>query len=129
MTAASSSRPTTFDQQIPDRLAVVGPGWHPILLRLHEELLALAPNYRLDEITPRLGGLRIYVADRFDDDGEFDGTWADTAGRFAEAAELEAEKTCEACSNPGRTRFHGDPHGTWIRTLCDHCRRDPARCG
>ncbi|WP_438293154.1 hypothetical protein [Streptomyces sp. HUAS TT7] len=92
MTAASS-RATAFDQQIPDRLAAVGPGWRPLLLRLHDELLALAPDYRLEEITPKLGGLRIYVADKFEDGGEFDGAWADTAGLLAEVAELEAEKT------------------------------------
>ncbi|MFF3401132.1 hypothetical protein ACFYW6_21760 [Streptomyces sp. NPDC002659] len=119
--SAPSSRTTAFEQQIPDRLPVVGPGWRPLLTRLHEQLLALAPDYRLEELTPKLGGLRIYVADRFEDDGEFDGTWADTAGRLAEAAELEAEKTCEFCGTPGRTRFHGDQRGTWIKTLCDSC--------
>lgn len=64
-------------EQIPSRLTHVGPGWHPLLRRLHERLLALAADYRLEEFTPKLGGLRIYVADRFDDDGEFDGAWAD----------------------------------------------------
>ncbi|MFE5091245.1 hypothetical protein ACFRCI_12745 [Streptomyces sp. NPDC056638] len=64
------------------------------------------------------------VTDR-GDDGEFDDTWADTAGRLAEAAELEAEKTCEACGEPGRARFHGDQHGTWIKALCDGCRAVP----
>ncbi len=124
MTAASS-RSTAFDQQIPDCLSTVGPGWRPLLMRLHDQLLALAPDYRLEELTPRLGGLRIYVADRFDSDGEFDGTWADTAGRLAEAAEVEAEKTCETCGKPGRIRFHGDQHGTWIKALCDDCRGTP----
>ncbi|MGW6145532.1 hypothetical protein [Streptomyces sp. NPDC055140] len=124
--SAPSSRTTVFEQQIPDCLSVVGPGWRPLLIRLHEQLLALAPDYRLEELTPKLGGLRIYVADRFEDDGEFDGTWADTAGRLAEAVELEAEKTCEDCGAPGRTSFHGDRHGTWIRTLCDSCNSIPA---
>lgn len=107
--------------QIPARLTQVGPGWHPLLRRLHEQLLALAADYRLEEFTPKLGGLRIYVADRFDDDGEFDGAWADMAGALVEAAEAEAERTCEACAGAGRPRFHGDQHGTWIRTLCDSC--------
>lgn len=107
--------------QIPARLPQVGPGWRPLLMRLHEQLLALAVDYRMEEFTPKLGGLRIYVADRFDDDGEFDGAWAETAGALVEAAETEAEKTCEACAGPGRPRFHGDRHGTWIRTLCDQC--------
>ncbi|MFE0061724.1 hypothetical protein [Streptomyces sp. NPDC059003] len=122
---ASSTRTTVFDPQIPDCLSVVGPGWHPLLMRLHEQLLALAPDYRLEEFAPKLGGLRIYVADRFDGDGEFDGAWADAAGRHAEAAETEAEETCEGCGAIGRPRLHGDHHGTWIRTVCDQCRNLP----
>lgn len=78
-------------------------------------------DYRLEESTPKLGGLRIYVADRFDDDGEFDGAWADAAGALVEAAETVAEKTCEACAGPGRPRFNVDRHGTWILTLCGSC--------
>ncbi|MGW0204803.1 hypothetical protein ACWDZ8_02910 [Streptomyces sp. NPDC003233] len=111
--------------QIPDCLSIVGSGWHPLLMRLHDQLLALAPDYRIEQLAPRLGGLRIYVADRFDDYGEFDGTWADTVSRLAEAAELEAEKTFEACDGPGHARFHGDQHRTWIKTLCDTCRSLP----
>ncbi|MEU0660708.1 hypothetical protein [Streptomyces lavendulocolor] len=84
--------------------------------------MALAPDYRLEEFAVKLGGLRLYVADRFDADGEFDGGWADAAGALTEAAELAAETTCESCGEPGRPRFHGDQHGTWIRTLCDTCR-------
>ncbi|MGV9883886.1 hypothetical protein [Streptomyces sp. NPDC003006] len=119
----TASRPIGVDdQQIPDLLTAVGPGWHPLLTRLHEQLVALAEDYRLEELTPRLGGLRIYVADRFDEDGEFDGDWADTAGRLTEAAELEAEKLCESCGAPGRIRFHGDQYGTWIKAICDQCR-------
>ncbi|MYY10701.1 hypothetical protein GT204_17725 [Streptomyces sp. SID4919] len=76
--SAPSSRTTAFAQQMPDRLSIVGPGWRSLLMRLHEQLLALVPDYRLDELTSKLDGLRIYVTDRFEDDGEFDGTWADT---------------------------------------------------
>ncbi len=109
-------------EQIPGRLSDVGSGWHPLLRCLHDQLVALAPDYRLEEFTLKLGGLRLYVADRFDADGEFDGDWADAAGALTEAAELEAERTCECCGNPGRPRFHGDRHGTWIRILCAPCR-------
>ncbi|MFD4833591.1 hypothetical protein ACFWPV_27640 [Streptomyces uncialis] len=34
--SAPSSRTTAFAQQIPDRLSIVGPGWRPLLMRLHE---------------------------------------------------------------------------------------------
>ena len=111
------------DQQIPAHLAEVGPGWHPLLMRLHDRLVAVAPDYRVEEFTPRLGGLRIYLADRFQaEDGEFDGAWADIAGQPVEATEVEAEQTCERCGQPGRIRFHGDRHGiAHMRALCDRC--------
>ncbi|WP_128977527.1 TraR/DksA family transcriptional regulator [Streptomyces roseicoloratus] len=121
MSTRASGSPDSRDQ-IPGRLSDVGPGWHPLLRSLHDQLAALAPDYRLEELTVKLGGLRLYVADRFDADGEFDGDWADAAGALTDAAELAAEKTCESCGGPGRPRFHGDRHGTWIRTLCDPCR-------
>ncbi|WP_180927728.1 TraR/DksA family transcriptional regulator [Streptomyces sp. AJS327] len=113
------------DQQIPHRLDAVGRGWHPLLTRLHTRLAALDPEYRLEELTPKLGGLRIYVADRFGADGEFDGAWADTVAQLADEAAVEAERTCELCGAPGRPRFHGDHRATWIRTVCTGCRDAP----
>jgi hypothetical protein len=109
------------DQQIPAHLAEVGAGWHPLLTRLHERLIALAHDYRVEEFVPCLGGLRIYLVDRYDDDGEFDGTWADTSGQLVDTARGEAERTCESCGEPGRLRFHSDWRGTHLRALCDQC--------
>ncbi|MFE9258582.1 hypothetical protein [Streptomyces sp. NPDC006879] len=111
--------------QIPGRLTEVGSGWHPLLMRLHSQLLGLAVDYRVEEFASRLGGLRLYLQDRFDSHGEFDGDWADTAGALVEVAEREAERTCEECAAPGRPRFHGDRHRTWIRTVCDRCHARP----
>jgi hypothetical protein len=111
--------------QIPEYLCEVGPGWRPLLLRLHDRLAELAADYRVESISPRLGGLRIRLADRFDSTGEFDGAWADAAARATDAAEAEAERTCEACGEPGQVRFHRDARGTWIRTLCTPCAQAP----
>ncbi|MFJ1877749.1 hypothetical protein [Streptomyces sp. KS_5] len=44
-------------------------------MRLNQQLLALEPDYRIEELAPRLSGLSIYVADWFDN--EIDGIWAD----------------------------------------------------
>jgi hypothetical protein len=66
-----------------------------------------------------LGCLKI----RLDNTGEFDGAWIDAAARATDAA--EAERTCEACGEPGQVRFHRDARGTWIRTLRDPCAQTP----
>ncbi len=109
-------------RQIPVWIPSVGAGWTALLTQLHQDLAALAPDYQIDTLHSRLGGLRILLADRFDEEGEFDGDFADRAGALIDAAEIASEKTCELCGRPGRPRFHGDQTRTWIITLCQTCR-------
>ncbi|WP_157876592.1 hypothetical protein [Streptomyces graminilatus] len=114
----------TSEQQIPAWTSTVGPGWAALLDRLHRGLSALDPAYRIEEFTTRLGGLRITVADRFED-GEFDGEFADRTTALTDAAMVASEHTCEDCGAPGRIRFRGDGAVTWMRCLCDECRTRP----
>jgi hypothetical protein len=109
------------DQQLPAWVSTVGPGWAALLERLHLRLLDLAPDYRIERCERNLGGLRISVADRFDQHGEFDGHWADAATQLTDATETASEETCELCGGPGRPRFRGGRHGAWITALCDPC--------
>ncbi|MFF7166940.1 hypothetical protein ACFZBP_37105 [Streptomyces sp. NPDC008086] len=44
-----------------DRLHAVGPGWHPLLLRLHERLLAVGSDYRIEDLKEKLGEVRTHV--------------------------------------------------------------------
>ncbi|MGW9031152.1 hypothetical protein ACWGQ5_45335 [Streptomyces sp. NPDC055722] len=59
-----------------DQLYLVGPGWHPLLLRLHEQLLALDPGYQVDDLREKLGAARIRITG-FEDfvDLHRDGSW------------------------------------------------------
>ncbi|GAA0360793.1 hypothetical protein GCM10009540_96010 [Streptomyces turgidiscabies] len=125
MSRRTTSGGTEAERQIPARLSDVGPGWRSLLQRLHWDLATLAPDYQLDSLTSRLGGLRIHLGDRFDASGEFDGDFADRSGALIDAAEIASEKTCEQCGQPGRPRFHGDQHRTWILALCDTCHARP----
>ncbi|MEN8649445.1 hypothetical protein ABCR94_02020 [Streptomyces sp. 21So2-11] len=110
------------ERQIPAWISTVGTGWAPLLNQLHRDLLALAADYQLDAFGTKFGGLRIHVGDRFDDDGEFDGDFTDAAAALVDEAEIASEHTCELCGQPGRPRFRGDQHQTWITTACDTCR-------
>ncbi|MFC4469329.1 hypothetical protein ACFPH6_33260 [Streptomyces xiangluensis] len=108
--------PTSPSAQIPRRIRAVGPGWQPVLARLHDQLTALCPGYRLADVKEKLGGLRVYV------DALGSGE-RDAVRSLIKAAEAEAAVTCEFCGAPGRTRRRGDaPHG-WLKTVCDSCHR------
>ncbi|SEG68633.1 hypothetical protein SAMN04489712_1098 [Thermomonospora echinospora] len=121
--------------QIPDSLGEVGRGWHPLLLRLHEQLLAVNPGYRVNQVKEKYGTLRVYLVSglllepyfgsgRLPDpqrSAEIERENAQ-ARRLVAAAEEESARTCEACGNPGRTR-----DGHWLKTLCDDC-HGPGPC-
>lgn len=121
--------PADQDRQIPAWAPTVGPGWTDLLGRLHRDLLALDADYQLDSFSTSLGGLRILVADRFDQDGEYDGDFADRTCALADAAQVASEHICEQCGAGGRPRFRGDQQRTWIVTVCETCRTYPAAAG
>lgn len=104
--------------QIPDNLDNVGSGWHPLLLRLHEQLLATSSGYRVDRLKEKYGTLRLYISGRF---------ISAEAKRLVRAAEEESSRICEYCGNPARETGHA-----WTKTLCDNCagpRPDTGRVG
>jgi hypothetical protein len=88
----------------------VGPGWWPILERLHERLAGLDPDYRAGQVKEKFGGLRVYL-----------NTPMPPGGREAiDAAGAESLTVCETCGEPGRRRGNtADGPPTWIKTLCD----------
>ncbi|MEU9455033.1 hypothetical protein [Streptomyces sp. NPDC048277] len=98
-------------RQLPDRLRVVGPGWHPLLLRLHERLLSLEADYRIEDLKEKLGGVRIHVM------AASTTAHAEMRG-FLTEAEKQSETICEFC---GRRRRRNDDPAGWIKTVCDHC--------
>lgn len=113
------SRPV--ERQIPAWASTVGPGWTALLDQLHHDLLSLDTEYRVESFGTKFGGLRITVADRFED-GEFDGKFADRATALTDAAETTSEHTCEACGASGRIRLRGDGQRTWMQASCENCR-------
>jgi hypothetical protein len=106
-------------RQIPAWADTVGPGWTPLLDRLHHDLLTLDADYRVESFATKFGGLRITIADRFQQDGEFDGEYADQATHLTDTAETASEHTCETCGAAGRIRLRGNSHHTWLQTSCD----------
>ncbi|MET8646424.1 hypothetical protein [Streptomyces sp. NPDC004675] len=103
-------------RQLPDQLGAVGPGWRPLLLQLHEQLLVLDPGYQLDDLKEKLGAVRIRIT-------------STTAPAPAEmralvtAAEEQSATVCEFCGAPGRRRTRKDVTESWIKAACDDCHR------
>ena len=100
--------------QLPDQLRAVGPGWHPLLLRLHTQLLVCHADYRVEDLKEKLGGVRVRIAAT---PGQLD----PEARGLILSAEEEAATVCEFCGATGRRRCHGDTPYGWIKTVCEPC--------
>jgi hypothetical protein len=48
-------------RRLSERLAAVGPGWHPLLLQLHAQLCALDADYKVEDLKEKLGTLRVRI--------------------------------------------------------------------
>jgi hypothetical protein len=102
--------------QIPRRIRAVGPGWQPVLLRLHEQLVTVCPEYHVVDVKEKFGGLRVHIETA-------EGSARDSLASLIRAAEADASVLCEFCGAPGRARPRGDAPGGWIKTVCDRCHR------
>ncbi|MFI9103565.1 hypothetical protein ACIGXA_23865 [Streptomyces fildesensis] len=108
-----STAPVPQPVQIPERADTVGPGWQELLGRLHHQLRAMVPGYRLVDLGEKFGGLRVHV-ESVGDDG-------DATRTLITAAEAESMRTCEFCGAPGRVRTREDASRGWRKTVCDTC--------
>jgi hypothetical protein len=85
-----------------DIKAEIGPGWHPIIERLVNDLLKLGWNGKVLQVKEKFGGLRFYIEQT-----------DDVLHERIDIAKEEAYRTCGTCGKPGV------PSGGWIKTLCD----------
>lgn len=89
----------------------VGEGWHPILRELEEELNRIDPDFYLQQVKEKFGGLR-YYADPHSPDPAF--------RQAINVAEAKSERTCEVCGEPGviKATHH------WLKCLCEKHRAE-----
>ena len=93
----------------------VGPGWHLIIVELDRQIAALFPEYEVNQVKEKFGGLRYYV----------DGVDYDVVAPLIRAAEGKALATCETCGKPGRLSTTSPTGlGGWYKTTCDTCNPD-----
>jgi hypothetical protein len=82
----------------------IGPGWFDIVLRLDAQIAAVHPDYEVYQVKEKFGGLRYYTS--LDGDPQVD--------PWIQAAEDEAEHSCEVCAADAATSSTGG----WLHTLC-----------
>lgn len=85
--------------------------WRPIARELHEELLKIDPDYRVDQIKEKMGGLRYYITPSENMDTE--------TRRKMQILTFDAEKKsntiCQVCGEPGECKSKRG----WYATLCE----------
>lgn len=104
------------EDQIPGHMLFVGEGWHPILARLHEQVVALVPGYRVAQVKEKFGELRVHLTLDPNFDGAISAQVNSRVHGLLDAAEDESRRTCEYCGSPGELVDVG-----WARTLCAGC--------
>lgn len=104
--------------QIPEELIQVGGGWHPLLMELHERLVAICPNYFVGQVKEKFGTLRVYLdTNDFDEDSPVY-SYPEEVWEEISKAERASAKVCEFCGKPGELNY--ERH--WIKTLCQECK-------
>lgn len=82
-------------------------GWKKLVDELHERVLEIDPDVKVEQVKEKFGGLRYYFQSFSPRYEEID--------KLVSFFEVESYKTCEVCGKAGKPR--NDRY--WINTLCD----------
>lgn len=69
------------------------PGWHNLVTQLHTNLVQVAPDYRIDQVKEKFGGLRFYTNIVYDANG--------IASIIIDHYEKRSMHICDQCGVPG----------------------------
>src|SRR5580765_1749553 len=93
----------------------IGEGWHQLVRDLEKELNEIDPDFILQQVKEKFGGLRYYAHEHVPNPS------FQQAINVAEAASF---KICEVCGEPGECKATD----RWLKTLCEtHRVEDEAR--
>lgn len=71
-------------------------GWRDLVVKLHNSLVQVAPDYRLCQVKEKFGGLRFYTNVR--------GSPENLVSRIIGYYEELSAKTCDVCGEPGEIK-------------------------
>ena len=87
-------------------------GWATIINTLNDEIAAIDPDYKVDQIKEKFGGLRYYVHLSKD----LTEPQVDAIRQLIDEAEGETMQTCDVCGAPGKCATQGRGY---IATRCE----------
>lgn len=99
---------------LPEYMIDAPTGWLQIIADLHNELVQQDPEYRINQIKEKFGGLRFYYSP-----GREQGKYG-YLHELMEKYEALSYKTCQICAEPGAMR---EING-WYATLCNACQAE-----
>lgn len=82
-----------------------GEGWHGVLVALDESMSTIDPDYTLQQVKEKFGGLRYYYQPSREDLRE-------QLDKLVRGAELTCAVTCEVTGQPGRLMLKGGQRKT-----------------
>lgn len=102
-----------------------GEGWLPIIMELNKKLEAIDPNYTIDQVKEKFGGLRYYYTTHMRrwENIRLLGRWGWASAqrrnekmyKLVQEAERECWRTCEVCGATENVFVKGPG---WIKTVC-----------
>lgn len=93
----------------------IGRGWLPIVEELDREIAEIDPDYRINQIKEKFGGLRYYIELVTDDDEE-----RNHIHELVNEAEAKCDTICEICGEEGKISGK-----RWLKCRCkEHAREE-----
>jgi hypothetical protein len=90
-----------------------GPGWLPLIKELDSKMSELDPNYRINQIKEKFGGLRYYFSSSSNN--------ADAMYDLEYEYEAKSFKICEYCGSEEDVTTEAGKGG-WVKTFCKNCK-------
>jgi hypothetical protein len=87
------------------------PGWKSLIKELDSKMSELDPNYTIEQIKEKFGGLRFYFFSSSNN--------ADAMYDLEDEYEAKSYKICEGCGS----EVNITTEGSWLKTFCDKCRK------
>ena len=85
-----------------------GDGWKPLIQELHASIMAIYPDYEIQQIKEKFGSLRYYI-------GGVPEEHFDAVHNLINEAVRKADTLCEVCGSLGRLASRG----SWVKTVCE----------
>ena len=82
----------------------ISKGWESLVEKLIDDVIAIDPKIKIQQIKQKFGGLRFYV-ERYNKDVD----------QLIEKAEIESESICEVCGAPGKIV----EKNYWLQCVCE----------